>query len=236
MKKIISLILIVLFVFSLCSCGNNSEETTATEETKTEIKNEYPNPSEKTWEKSGNNIGARYIFSLKEFTEKLNSALNKMNGDEKVKFDFSNWKILSEGLTDDNGVLYDSYYYETDTIGYTCAVEKDSKKVMNIGCGCSYKMFTDTENDYQYSVLIMSALIACVAGGYSVDDLEFMYNLFLDVTNNETAIYFKNGVYLVNYDNKEDSSVLFIVSCADDSIKTKWNLVDYENYPSTINK
>lgn len=235
MKRILSLILIVLFVFSLCSCGNNkSEETTATEETKVKI--EYPSPTEKTWERTNNNIGARYIFTLKEFTEKLNKVLKEMNSEEKVEFDVSNWKKLSEGLTDDNGVLYDSYYYETDTIAYTCAVEKDSKKVMNIGCGCSFEMFTDTEKDYQYSVLVMSSLIACVAGGYSIDNLEFMYNLFLDVTNNETAIYFKNGVYLVNYDNKEDSSVLFMISCADDSIKTKWNLVDYENYQSTINK
>lgn len=235
MKKTISfLLLIVLLVsFSACSIGEKkaTSNQVAVEETikNNSDKNEYPSPKDVTWEKSDNSLGARYIFTLQDFCKRMQKIVDEL-GAPVVTFKEDDWEILSKDLVDDEGVNYSTYYYSTDSIAFTASIEDKSEKVMNIGCGCSYSMFNDKSEDYQHSVLTMSSLLACVAGGYSIDDINFMFDLFKTVANDGRTFYYKNGVYLVNYETKEDSSVLFMISPAKESIKDEWELQDYESF------
>lgn len=233
-KKTASLLLIFILI-CICifstACGNtNNGSATDNNLVVSETENDpYPAPVEKTWESSDNALGARYIFDLEELCKRLQKSVKEM-GVSISSFNYDDWKILSENLVDDNGVEYSTYYYSTDKLAFTAAVENRSKKVMNVGCGCSYDMFTDEEEDYQYSVLTMTSLIACTAGGYSIDDIDFMYSLIVDVTKNTSSIYFNNNIYLVKYDENENESVLFMISAISETKSKEWNLIDYRDY------
>ena len=242
-KKKINILLSFLILFSIIlfitGCQNDSDSKNINENSGSESigiseeEKKYPEPMEITWEKCDNALGARYTFTLEGLCVRLQQSVKEM-GVTVSSFDIKDWNLLSDGLVDDNGTAYSTYYYATDTVSYTAAVEDESKKVMNIGCGCPYKTFMEKGEDFQFSVITMSALMACSAGGYTIDELDFMYVLFIEVTKNTTAIYYNNGVYLVEYDeDKEDSAVLFIVSAADEDILFDWSLIDYRNYEGT---
>lgn len=245
MKKLISLLLtfsIVLLSFcSLCvlsSCNDNESKKDSTQSTKSTepstVSREYTKPKQTLWESSDNSLGARYVFTLDEINQMLNDALVDMGAEKDTEeFENSKWQKLSEKLTDDNGVKYDTYYFDNGDIAYTCAVENESKKVMNLGCGCSFEKFNDKNSDYQHSVILMSSLIACVAGGYETKDIDFMYNLFVDTINSNKAVYYNNALYKAQYDTKEDSSVLFMVSPATDAVLTLENTVEYSKLELT---
>ena len=229
----IAVFLLTVICTGLVSCSSKDNESVSTADENLVIKETesdvFPEPVEKTWEKSDNALSARYVFTLEELCERLQDAVKDL-GVKVASFRYEDWQELSKGLVDDNGVKYTTYYYSTEKLAFTAAVEDESEKVMNIGCGSSYEMFSNEDEDFQVSVLTMSALIACVAGGYDIDDMDFMYSLFIDVTKNTTAIYYNNNIYLADYDTKEDSSVLFMISAADERILKDWSLIDYREY------
>ncbi len=233
MKKIICVLLVIILMFSICACkGKNTEGDVNIEETT--ATSSYPVPKEKRFEKSENNLHARYTFTLEEFTSMLNAECKNLGSSEdETFFEYDNWELISENLLDDNDIAYSSYYYATDTLSITAAVENESKKVMNIGCGTTYSEFVNADENYQYTVILTSAIIAMVAGGYSKDDLEFLYCVFFDAAKDNEKFYYENGVYMMNLSKAQDeegSVVLFMTSPCMEDIISDWELTDYENY------
>lgn len=243
MKKIISILLVILLMLSFCSCdllnGNSSTpndastSNDATNDVLVKVEEQiedvdFVKAETNTLEDSDSTTGKRYIFSLYELTDMLNEAFISM-GDEEHLFDYTNWQDLGGELFDDNEVEYNTYYYKTESVTYTAAVETVSQKVMNVGVGCSYAMFQEKDKDYQYSVMVMASLLSCICGGYNIDDMGFFYSLFSEAASYTNGIYYDNQVFYVNVDQVEstESSVLFLVGAADESIVSKWELTDY---------
>ncbi|MBR2715803.1 MAG: hypothetical protein IKB73_06345 [Ruminococcus sp.] len=238
MKRFLCLIITLIMVLSLCACNKvSSDKTVINAENEAEVsakKLDFPAPTKLMWEKSENNLGARYIFTLEEFNEKLNSASAKLAKSEvKEHFDFKNWVKMADNLVDDNGIKYSSYYYATDTLTITAAVENESGKVMNLGCGTSYSQFVEADAEYQYTIMLTAAIISMVAGGYEEDALEFLYYIFFDSAKSEKGFFYNNGVYMMNLskaEGEEGSVVLFMTSPCKDEILTEWELIDYTKY------
>lgn len=240
MKRFISILLVMLFTLSLCACNKETaQKGIMTDSSNDEIALtvKYPAPTTLTYEESENNLGARYIFTLEEFNSMLNSACENLgNADIEQYFDFNNWQVMSSNLTDDNGIKYSSYYYSTDTLTITAAVENESGKVMNLGCGTSYDEFANSDADYQYTVMLTSAIIAMVAGGYTENDIEFLYCIFFDSAKYNEQFFYHNSVYMMNIsktEGEEGSALLFMTSPCKDEIETEWELTDYSDYDGT---
>ena len=151
-------------------------------------------------------------------------------------FEMDNWKKMSETLVDDNGIEYTSYYYATDALTITAAVENESEKVLNLGCGTAYTEFVNSDADYQYTVMLTSAILAMVAGGYEDDDLEFLYYIFFDSAKTDTAFYYNTSVYMLNLSKEKgekDAALLFMISPCKDEILEEWELTDYSKFEAS---
>ncbi len=237
MKRFICIVLVVLCVFALTACNKQSgtknimsDDSDMVQEAQTVS---LPVAKTLTHEESKNNLGARYNFTLKEFNTMLNEASKNLGTDDGEAFDFDNWQIMSDELEDDNGIMYSSYYYPTDTLTITAAVESESGKVMNLGCGATYEEFVEADADYQYTVMLTAAIISMVAGGYSEDDLEFLYYIFFDSAKNDKQFFYNNSVYMMNLskaEGVEGSAVLFMTSPCKDEILHEWELTDYAEF------
>lgn len=237
MKRFISMVIALMLILSMCACAaNNDADDIVVEET---VAESLPTPTTVTYEKSDNKLGARYTFTLLEFNTMLNSASKQLQDDSesnKEAFDFDNWEIISKKLKDDNGVEYSSYYYATDTLTITAAVENKSKKVMNLGCGTTYNEFVNGDVDFQNTVMITSAIIAMVAGGYDESALQFLYNIFYESAKNSEQFYYENSVYMMNLSSSNDENqtvVLFMTSPCQDEILSEWGLTNYAEFESS---
>lgn len=236
MKRVFCIIFCFLMVLSITACNKETAQSSILTDNSNDeaITVKYPVPSTFTFEESENNLGARYTFTLEEFNTMLNSACKELGTTEEDEFfDFSNWTVVSDNLTDENGIKYSSYYYATDTLTISAAVENESGKVMNLGCGTSYEEFANADADYQYTVMLTSAILAMVAGGYTTDDLEFLYAIYFDSAKNTERFYYHNGVYMMNISkgqNDETAALLFMTSPCSEDIKEEWELVDYSEY------
>ena len=240
MKRIFCILIAILLVLSLCACIKETATKgimtdSSADEVPLTVK--YPAPTNLTYEDSDNNLGARYVFTLEEFNTMLNTACENLGTtDVDQYFDYSNWQVMSDNLTDNNGIKYSSYYYATDTLTITAAVENESGKVMNLGCGTSYDEFANADADYQYTVMLTSAIIAMVAGGYTENDIEFLYCIFFDSAKFNEQFIYHNNIYMMNIsksEGEEGSALLFMTSPCKDEIKSEWELTDYKNYNGT---
>lgn len=235
MKKLICVLLAIVFLFSLTACKNDENEKVNTKENSDEISTTlYPSPRSVMWEKSDNNLGARYTFTLEEFTTMLNSRCENL-GDSTASqfFDYKNWEKMSDTLLDDNRIEYTSYYYSTDALTITAAVENESGKVMNIGCGTSYNEFVSGDAEFQYTIMLTSAILAMTAGDYSDESLEFLYYIFFDSAKNDEQFFYNNSVYMLNMskeEGEEGAALLFMMSPCKDEILEEWELIDYSTY------
>lgn len=240
MKKIVCVIIVMLLILSLCACNKETgQKGIMTDSSKDQVALtvKYPVPSTLTYEDSESNLGARYVFTLSEFNDMLNSACSELSSSADAQyFDINNWKVMSDNLTDDNGIKYSSYYYNTDTLTITASLENESGKVMNLGCGTSYEEFASADEDYQYTVMLTTAIIAMVAGGYTQDDIEFLYCMFFDSAKYNEQFFYHNNVYMMNIsktEGEEGSALLFMTSPCKDEIKTEWELTDYSKFDGT---
>ncbi len=244
MKRILSLVLVLMMTLSLCACKDSSESSLILTDEKT-IENSidatyYPQPKTDVIADSSNSMGASFDYTLEQFTEMLNSSYKQFLGDKSEKntyFYYDKWTLMSGHLTDDNGVEYSSYYYDFSDVTLTVAVETKSQKVMNIGCGCTYSDFESDVDDYQFTYLIMSAMVCAVGTGYDINDMGFVYYIFLDAINSDVAFYYENAVYAVKYQQDtqdKTGTVLCMVSPISDKAKSTWNLVDYKSFGESI--
>lgn len=241
MKKLLCILLAIVFIFALTACKEESKKETVIEESTQEISTTvYPSPRTVTWEKSENNLGARYTFTLEEFNTMLNERCENLgNSDVSEFFDFKNWEIMADNLVDNNGIEYTSYCYSTDVLTITAAVENKSEKVMNLGCGTSYNDFVSSDAEYQHTVMLTSAIIAMTAGDYSDENLEFLYCIFFDSAKNDKQFFYNNSVYMLNMskeEGEEGAALLFMMSPCKDEILEEWELTDYSTFDGSFEK
>lgn len=237
MKKLICLILAVslLLLFTSCNMGSDSNTSNNKSEGKTATADEgYPYPSKVNWEESQNATGARFNLTLKEYTEQFNKMYNSLGGGSE-EIDYSKWQLMKKGQLDENGVAYDYYYYADDKTVLTATVEQQSGKLMNLGCGTTVSVFiNESETTYQSVILAMTGIMACVAGGYSVENVTFFADLYVDtISNSNNSFWYNNCIYLLNVEEgetDEDSTMLFRIVAATDNIEDEWQLVNYKTY------
>lgn len=240
MKRIFALILVCLMVFFLASCKQKDDtQAILTSEEQIEQKLDasyYPVPRADIVADSNNSMELSFSYTLKEYTKMLNQSYRHFLGesnDENVYFYSKNWQLMSSQLTDDNGVKYSSYYYEFSDVVLTAAVENETGLVMNIGCGCTYQDFENDVDGYQFTYMIMSAMVCAVGCGYETDDMNFIYYIFLDAINSDKAFYYEGVAYTVKYQQGEDDqkgSVLCMASPISEQKLSSWNLSDYKEY------
>ena len=189
----------VLLAVMLLLCGCQSENSLKWKPIRTTI------------EQSDNSFGARYIFTLDEFTEKIEPELESFD----IKLSRSGWEILIEKLVDDNGVSYRSYCCHAGTITFTVATENDNGKVMNIGCGCDSALLED--EDYRNSFVQLCAVIAQYAGGYEEKSIDFFAGVFIQLLDGEDDILcYGETLYIKSVDNA--ATVLMTAPCSEDYI------------------
>lgn len=237
MKKLICIILAASLLLLVTSCNTSPEKSSdssaATKDIATADEG-YPNPQKKTREESNNATGARFNMTLEEYTEEFNKMYNSLGGGSE-EIDFSQWQNLKSGQLDENGIAYDYYYYAGDNAVLTATVEQESGKLMNLGCGTTVSVFIN-ENDTQYQsvILAMTGIMACVAGGYSVDNVTFFADLYVDtISGTNNSFWYNNCIYLLNVEegeSDEDSTMLFRIVAAEDSIEKEWQLINYKTY------
>lgn len=243
MKRLLCFIISVLMLVSLCACSDDTQTASKgmmsdNEKDKQAISIDYPAPSRMTYEDSTNKLGARYVFTLKEYNDMLNKACRELGKSSDTDFfDFNNWTVMSDNLTDDNGIVYETYCYPTDVLTITATIEKESKKVMQLSCGALYKQFEEGSEEFQYNVILTAAILAMVAGGYEQQDLTFLYSIFYDCAKEKKGFYYHSNMYMIDYtkgENDSESVVLFMTSPIKDEIKTEWKLSDYATFDGSF--
>lgn len=234
MKKTICLALLLVFVMLAPSCKADFSGANSSNKYFSGYEKEFPSPKNPNWEESGNVTGARFNMTLREYTEKFNEMYNSLGGGSE-ELEFTNWQLQKSGQYDDNGVEYDYYYYADDKAVLTATVETVSGKLMNLGCGTTLSVFVnDSDPKYQGIILNMTGIMAAVAGGYSAEDVKFFSDMYVDtISNSNSSFWYNNCIYLLNIqdnNNDRDSTMLFRVVAAKDSIESDWKLIDYKTY------
>ena len=174
---------------------------------------ESPTPSRTRTEDSENSFGSRYSFTIEEISKELSE-------DDLCKdySDFSQWETISEGLVDDNGVCYSSCCIRADGVIFTAAVENDSRKVMNIGCGCQSDQLE--RFSFRLSFFCLAASIAVHAGGYDKDDAGYFIMLFtILLYGEEDTLCYGDSLYIKSVDR--DTTVLMTAPCSQRIIREK---------------
>lgn len=180
----------------------------ACQESETKVEKTAPEPSKKTIERSENSFGARYNFTLGQISREIAPDAEKIG----IELNNGDWEVLSDGLVDDNGVKYTSYCNKKGKVTFTAAVENESGKVMNIGCGCDTKQLSNAA--YRSSFIRLSALIAIHAGGYNSDDLSFFMIFFKTLIEGlDETFYYQGSLYFKSVD--KITTVLMVAPCDD---------------------
>ncbi len=179
-----------------------------------------PQPVDDLIEASSNSFGARYIFTRSTFTEMASGALE----DEDIVLKANGWETITGDLVDDNGVKYSSYCNRTDDLTFTVAVENESGKVMNVGCGCDSKLLSD--DSFRERFVRISAITALTAGGYDPKNRDYFVGIFNDLLDGDDEIVSYGGsLYIKSVDDA--ATVLMTAPCSDDVIENnRYRAVD----------
>ena len=176
-----------------------------------------PQPTEVRSERADNCIGARYTFTLAELSDMLAEDPDTKTADMEISVRQSDWRLLSDGLVDDSGTAYSTYYCPIGVMTLTAAVENDSREVMNIGCGCDKDLLTRREQREAY--IRTAAVIACRAGGYTDRDTAYLEGIFDTLLDGEEAeLYYEGALYIKSEDK---ATVVLMVSPAPESGREK---------------
>ena len=171
-----------------------------------------PEPSTDTIEASENSFGARYRFTLDKFTEEIADDLEELNLTPFQR----KWETLSEGLVDNNGVYYTSCCNRVKGITFTAAVEDQSKKVMNIGCGCESEKLEDKA--FCEKFIRLAAQIAVHSGGFKQNDIEGLNSIFTKLMDgSEDILCLGELLFIKSID--EETTVLMTAPCSPEVIK-----------------
>lgn len=179
-----------------------------------------PLPVVEMIEASDNSFGARYTFDLATFTAITDSTLDS----ERISLKTDEWETISDKLVDDNGVKYSSFCQHTGGVTFTVAVENESGKVMNIGCGCESKQLED--DDFRDRFIRISAYTALAAGGYDEGELSFFIKVYNDLFDSDDEIVCHGGsLYIKSIDDA--ATVLMTAPCSEEIIeKNRYQIIN----------
>lgn len=235
MKKLLVLCAAVCVVCALSGCSsstNNNAAVPAPDKISTldEAKIEQ---DPYAIEESPNVNGMRYNLTLEQFSLKYNEMLKEMGSLEMING--KGWQKNGEATTDLNGTQIQYYYYDAMKINFTATVEVQTNKIMNIGLGTTMSNYVSIENGKSYSdtVLMKSAVMAAAAGGYTIDMVNVLQDVFYKTTfEKNDEIWYDGSVYCLSTSedkgNSERSTMLFRVFPVKDELKNEWNIVEYE--------
>lgn len=166
-----------------------------------------PSPERTTTEDSDNSFGARWSFTLDEFSEAAAEELE--NADVRLSDD--KWETINAGLIDDNGVTYSSFCRHAEQITFIAAVEDDSNKVMNIGCGCETELLEDEA--FRSKLIDVAAITALNAGGYAGETKAYFISAFTTLLDSDDdTLYHGDQLFIKSVDNK--TTVLMTAPCS----------------------
>ena len=231
-KSICILLTLVLILSGFCSCAQTSAENASYENGATEDEANYPLPNRENFVESETETGMSYSFTLDRFTTEFNTIYLSLGGNIK-DFPYKKWKQTIEGVEAANGRYYDYFYLDSGkNIVLTAVIETESRRVINLGCGVKVSYFMKNENNRQ-RVMTVCGIMAAAAGGYSVDDVPFFGNLYVDtIDGTEHEFWYQNSVYAYEeaVSNNSESTMLMRTMPASQSILTEWDLRDYKDY------
>lgn len=197
LKRIAAVLVILLAAGAMVSCEKEPDAVPR-----------YP--SRVAAESADNSAGARFILTLEELDSLLESefkALGRRGNELDPK---KGWSVLMDGLVDDNGVGYTSYVRQMKDAVLTAAVENDSKKLINVGCGCSPGALSDERRD---SFVTITAVLAGCVGGYRESDLAFLKKMTEDFLNKKESPLHYEGLLFTRSEDEE--SIVVILSPSD---------------------
>ncbi len=229
MKRIIAVLLAIMLTFSFAACKNN--EKTVVKGSTASLDELFKYTKENAQENSNNVNGKRYNINIEKFTDRYNEIMFRCGGDEYLNME--NWQRLGKTKKDANGVEYDCYYYDIDNAELTVAVETDSHKIMNVGCGTTMSKYVsmDGENKYSEKILKMSAVMSAAVGGYASSDVELFTKIFNETTfENKSSLAYEKNIFNLTIDKKEennDKTMLFRYFPITDEHLTEWNIPSY---------
>lgn len=227
MKKFIALFFVLILSLNLISCGN----ATQTGDTQKDV--EYPLPVEKIYTESNSLTELSYDMTLWDYTLAFNSMYMSLGGGSLEGIELKDWVLTEKAKKDENGVVYDCYYYNNGKIVLTATVETDTEMVLNLGCGTTMAQFT-SDHSLRLEILTVCGIMAAVAGGYDSNAVTFFDNLFVDtIDSDDHCFWYEKGIYLLSYEEREsvdESTLLFRTMPASANIRDKWNLKDYRDY------
>ncbi len=182
----------------------------------------YPRPSEVTQEPSPGHVCLRFTFTLPQFCERTQAALSALDDADAPTVKTEDWQVVAEGLVDDSGMKYTSCCNRQKRMTFTAAVEDDSQKLINVGCGC-YATLLDRE-EHREDFIRAAAAAAQAAGGFTDSDRSFLEELIGElIGGGEDELYYEGVRYTASRDG---GSVMVILSpctaeqAASDGIKS----------------
>ena len=182
-------------------------------------------PSYVTAEDAENSAGMRFVISFGELDELLEKEIIRLNKKGINLSADGEWNILTEGLVDDNGVGYTSYVKQMKDAVMTAAVENESGKLINVGCGCSSDVLRDNRKE---NFVTMTATLAACVGGYEWNDVDFLKKLTeICLNEKDSALYYERMLFTRSED---EASTVVILSPSDMKTAKEKNATIYENW------
>ena len=170
---------------------------------------DHAHPVQNTVEYARNRVGWRFSYTLDELTARMNRTIEDRNKDAKEPIAaLSDWEILASGMADDSGTRYTTYSMTRNDGTLTAAVEDESRKLMNVGCGCLIRQLDDRAE--KESFLTLAAILAVQAGGYSDSDIPFLQKLIKGLLEGEEDVLYYEGV--LYSESRDDYTVVVILS------------------------
>lgn len=235
MKKTSAIILLAALLLLLSACSRDSTNVVnVSEPEKTATADEiYPAQNENAVEEYDNVNGMRFTMTLEQLTESYNNITRETGTAELLNY--NNWKKTGEVNKDSNGVSYQNYYYDCKNYSLTAAVEVQSQKLMNVGCGTTTNIFVSQENGSSYSDVILRkcAVMATAVCGFPVGSVDLVQDIFYRTTfENSDSLWYQGCIYNMSVKedkaDSENSTMLFRVFPVTQELKAEWQIADYE--------
>lgn len=234
MKKLFVLILVCTAVL-MSACGNEKQPITVSEPERIATGDEiYSAKNENAVEESENVNGMRFTLTLEQFTEKYNEIARKTDG--VLAFDGHKWKTKGDIKHDSNGVEYQYYYFDDSETNLTATVEKESGKLLNVGCGTTMSNFVaqDGSTNNSDAILKKAAVMATAVCQFPTESLDVIQDIFYRTTfENNNSLWYQGFIFsLSTQENSKDSEksvMLLRVFPVKDEKKDDWQIPDYES-------
>lgn len=232
--KILAILLVFCTAITAAACGEQSKSLKDTKRPagiSTRDEAEVPEVTDAV-EPSANVNGLRFTLDIFEFTQKYNSAKNRLQQNDLIFY--GNWRKQGESETDENGVAIQYYYYDDINVSFTATVEDKSGKIMNIGCGTTMSTFMGQKDDVNNSDLILAkaALMAQTICQFPEESRDILQDIFFRLTTESNdALWYRGFVFHLS--TKEDPSdsknniMLFRVFPISEALREEWKLEEY---------